>query len=435
MRISALMTGNELMSGDTVDSNSARIAEAIQPMGLTLFEKITLGDDFYRLCHAIKTLAERSDILMINGGLGPTDDDLTAAVLAHVCNRPLRTNDNALSHLQSWAESRGIPNLNQANLKQTLLPEGCEIIPNPVGSAVGIHLQWHDCTIFATPGVPSELSAMLRETLTPYIKQRLGGNALPQIKRLRLFGMGESTIQQQLTEQIYSDPQYDAWSRMMELGFRVQAPLVEVKIIPKMVDADLVSERDDALQTMADKLHTLFNHYIIGFNDDTLQSVLVEQLQKSQKKLVTAESCTGGLIAARITEIPGSSQVYEGSWVTYSNELKSSALNVPTETLNSVGAVSKEVVIAMAQNALAQSQADYAIAVSGVAGPSGGTPDKPVGTVWIAWGDRTNIEAEKLIFKAPRKVFQSFIAATALDLIRRKNLNILDRPRYLDNIR
>ena len=416
LNIQLLLTGNEIMSGDTVDSNSALIAQRFGEAGLGIYRKVTVGDDVALLRTELADMATKADLIIVNGGLGPTIDDLTAEILAAVAGVPLQQHPQAVAHLEQWCARRNLQ-LDAANLKQSMLPQGAKIVDNPIGSAVGFEMTLGRCRIICTPGVPSELAAMLSPivaALAETKKQGLGRN----IVRLQTFGLGESTAQQ-----IISDAVPD-WPSEVELGFRAGAPQMEIKLsIDSAADSD-------AQGRCRETLERLFGDHIIGEGDTVLADRVLELLRERGATLTTAESCTGGLIASMLTRIPGSSQGFQAGFVTYSNAIKQSVLGVNAQTLADNGAVSEDVVREMAFGALQRSGADYAIAVSGIAGPDGGTEDKPVGTVWLAWGDRHNLRTRCLVWPVDRILFQTMLAAAGLDMMRRCLLGIDAEPRY-----
>jgi nicotinamide-nucleotide amidase len=422
MKCQLIMTGDELMTGATIDSNSAYIAEQLHHMGISVSKIVTLGDSLAELAHEIYSAAQQVELVIINGGLGPTDDDLTAMALANAFQKPLQNHPAAEQHIRDWCAARKV-NPNQANLKQALLPAGSSILPNPLGSAPGIRYvaknNRQGCVIFCTPGVPVEMRHMLQESIIPELKVLFPDSQENFTKRLQVFGMGESSIQQKIHDQLPS------WPDEITLGFRAGMPTLEVKLTVN--HKKFLSLRDH----WEDKVRTLLGFYIIGEENDSLQSTVVEALTQKKQTITTAESCTGGLIASMITSISGSSKVFESGFVTYSNDIKQRILDVDTETLSQHGAVSKEVVSQMANGALKKSGADYAVAVSGIAGPEGGSAEKPVGTVWIAWGRPGGIKTHQFFYPAERKTFQQLAAAYALDLIRREILQITELPRYL----
>lgn len=417
MNIQLLMTGNELMSGVTVDSNSAVIAQRLSPLGLSVQTRSTIGDDFELLVSELKRLSDGADILIVNGGLGPTVDDLTAEALAVAAGVPLAEHPTALDHVSRWLQARGVP-LNAANRKQAMLPKGCDLIANPVGSAVGFRLMLGNCLVLCTPGVPSELKRMLDDEIIPLLQARFPAIDPVIETRLHVFGIGESGLQQQLNDA------FPDWPSAIELGFRAGLPTLEVKLRSQ-------GEASRALhEQWKHKLLGVMGDYVVAEGDNSISKAFVQLLSERQLTVTTAESCTGGQMAAMITEVPGASAVFEAGFVTYSNAMKTALLGVDAMTLEKEGAVSESVVLQMAEGALEHTTADYAVAVSGIAGPDGGSEEKPAGTVWIAWGRRGAIQARCLYFPLGRRNFQSLVAALGLDLIRRDILGITTEPRY-----
>lgn len=415
-RIELLMTGNELMSGDTIDANSATIAQRLGELALTVSRKTTLGDDLDQLCACLARATGEADVVIINGGLGPTRDDLTAEVVARVAGVPLVESPAAREHVVGWCHQRGITP-NAANLKQALLPDGVDIIANPRGSAVGFAQRIGNCLVLTTPGVPGELRSMLDE-----VCKRVGqavGRGGGSVLRLQTFGLGESTIQQQVAEQCPD------WPAEVELGFRAGLPQVELKLSvtsPKHLPAQ---------QAARAQLVALFGDHIIGEGNATLAGSLLGVLVDQGKTFTCAESCTGGQIAAMFTREPGASSAFRAGFVTYANSAKRDLLGVPESMLLEHGAVSEPVVRAMLAGALVAAEADIGVAVSGIAGPDGGSADKPVGTVWLAWGTREQVATRRLVIPMSREVFQTIVAAAGLDLMRRQLLGLPPLPDYI----
>ena len=420
-RIQLLLTGNELMSGDTIDSNSALIARQLGELGLPVARKVTVGDDMDLLEREMRQMAAESDLLLVNGGLGPTIDDLTAEVLARAAGVPLREHPEALAHLETWCERRRLA-LNAANRKQALLPAGAEVVANPIGSAVGFALPLGHCRVVCTPGVPGELSAMLPEILAD-LGQRWSLRERRHILRLQTFGLGESSAQQMIADACPD------WPAEVELGFRAGAPQLEIKLAVNRAEHLPLRER------CREQLEALFGDHIIGEGDITLAQRVLELLSAQGRTLTTAESCTGGRIASLLTQVPGSSAAFHAGFVTYHDNIKRSVLGVSQDSLERWGAVSEAVVLEMARGALQRAGADYAIAVSGVAGPDGGTADKPVGTVWLAWGSVDNLRARCLLWPVERSLFQTMVAAAGLDAIRRELLGLPEESRYFQQRR
>jgi nicotinamide-nucleotide amidase len=415
-RVQLLLTGNEIMSGDTVDSNSAMIAKRLDELAIPIYRKVTVGDDPQLLQAELAAMSADADLVIVNGGLGPTIDDLTAEILAAVAGVELAEHPDAVAHLQRWCAGRNLA-LNAANLKQAMLPAGCRIVDNPIGSAVGFEMPVAGCRIICTPGVPSELRAML-DLIVADLAGQLQRPVERDILRLQTFGLGESSAQQIISDHIPD------WPKEVELGFRAGAPQMEIKLSVNRA-ADLPA-RDHCREQLA----SLFGDHIIGDGDTLLAAQVLALLRERGATLTTAESCTGGLIASMLTQIPGASDAFHAGFVTYANRIKHQVLGVTDADLQTHGAVSEEVVRAMALGALERAEADYAIAVSGIAGPDGGSEDKPVGTVWLAWGTRDNLRTRCLCWPVERSLFQTMVAAAGLDMIRRLLLGIDGEPRY-----
>jgi len=417
MIVNLLLTGDELMSGDTVDSNSAMIARALRSLGWTIRKKLTVGDTLDDLIAALRLLSTDCDVLLVNGGLGPTVDDLTAEALAKTAQVSLREHPQALEHLQQWCTYRGIA-LNAANRKQALLPDGCTVVANPIGSAVGFALSLHKCRVICTPGVPRELEAMLNEEIVPALRAQFPVGHT-RVERFTLFGIGESSLQQRINDAI------PAWPDDIALGFRAGFPQLELKLT---THSDAAHAK---LQTLLPQLRPLIEDFTLGGGDVSMAMCVIDLLKQRGKKITVAESCTGGQLAAAITQIAGASQVFDAGFITYSNTIKEKILNVSSTTLATDGAVSAAVVEQMARGALQRSGADYAIAVSGIAGPDGGSAEKPVGTVWIAWGSTMNLQSRLFHIRFPRVQFQHYVSWIGLDLIRRELLGIHAEASYL----
>jgi len=415
LRVSLLLTGNELMSGDIVDSNSAMLAEKLGLFGCGIFYKATVGDDLSLLQNEISRIAEFSDVLIVNGGLGPTVDDLTAEALAKVMGVELIENAEALAQLTAWCEQKNMA-LNSSNRKQAILPEGVEIIENSTGSAPGFASIISECKVFCTPGVPYELKRMFDDEIVPRLA--LGSGAKLKRHRMRLFGMGESGIQQRIIKSGFKMP------KEIELGFRASIPMLELKL-------QATKEQDySALEDCLVQARSLFGSHIVTEDSRSIAHVAKDLLIERGQRVTFAESCTGGLISSMLTELDGASNVFDAGYVTYSNAMKQAMLGVSEAALAEHGAVSELVVREMLSGALENSGADIGVSVSGVAGPSGGTEDKPVGTVWVAWGRTDAIKAYCFYFPMDRKRFQHIVAALAFDLVRRDLLGNEDEAVY-----
>jgi len=417
MNLKLLLTGNELMTGDTLDSNSAMIAKMSLDAGIQVNYKATVSDDIDQLVSEISRLSETSEALIVNGGLGPTTDDLTAQALAIAMDVTLEEHPVAIKHLVEWCAKRNY-GLSEANRKQAILPKGVEIVANANGSAVGFKVKLNGCLIFCTPGVPHELKTMMAQEILPQLSKLLPNTHRPKRVRFRVFGYGESNLQELITKS------YPNWPEQLELGFRASMPLLELKL---KVD----HQEDHALlDDWQAKIKALVGAHIVTDDNRSLARVVVDLLTKQNKTITFAESCTGGKIASLLTEVSGASSVFEAGYVSYSNKVKTNLLNVSENDLAEQGAVSETVVRQMLSGALKASGAEVGVSVSGIAGPNGGTADKPVGTVYLAWGSQTSMQAGAFYFPGNRIFFQQIVSALALDLVRRDLLGLEEVPIY-----
>ena len=422
MKVNLLLTGNELMTGDILDSNSAMIAQLCFDEGIQVALKSTIPDDFQLLISEIDRLSQHAEVLIVNGGLGPTSDDLTAEALAKVLGRELAIHSQALAHLETWSIKRNYP-LTEANKKQAFLPKNIDLVANKTGSAVGFKVRHNNCLIICTPGVPHELKTMMIEEILPTLKAMLPDNIQPKRVRYRIFGFGESNLQQAIHEQ------YPDWPKQVELGFRASMPLLELKLkVDKQEDHYLLDE-------WKLKIEALLGAHIVTQDTQSLASVVVQLLAEKALKITCAESCTGGKVASLITEVSGSSAVFEAGFVTYANHIKTSLVGVSPDILIEHGAVSEPVVRQMLLGALEASGADIGVSVSGIAGPNGGSDDKPVGTVWLAWGTKKTLKTHQFYFPGSRTFFQKIVSALALDLIRRELLGVDEVADYFQTRR
>jgi len=418
LRVELLLTGNELMCGDVIDSNSAFIAQQLATLGLEVTRRVTVKDDITLLRDEIVSQSTRADILIINGGLGPTVDDMTAQALSLAADVPIECHPQALAHLQAWCERRNYP-LNEPNKKQAMLPKGCDVIHNETGSAPGFVLSVNDCLVYTTPGVPRELKKMLCNEILPHIRRHNVIESDTHISHFGVFGLGESTIQEMVNDSLPD------WPTNIELGYRAAMPNIEIKLTSHDKHAHEIKP------IWQEKLLRLLGAHVIGLGRTTMPQALVDTLLIHDKSVTFAESCTGGLMASQLTGIAGSSAVFEAGFVTYSNAIKTSMLGVDKTTLVEHGAVSEPVVMQMLNGALLKSGADFGVAVSGIAGPGGGSEEKPVGLVWIAWGSTDNIQTAALYLPLGRQYFQQYVAAVGLDLIKRCVIGESQAPVYL----
>lgn len=411
-KISVLAIGNELLDGRVTDTNSTWIGFELRKIGLSLFRTTTCGDTIEEIVSSLKNLFEKSDLVIISGGLGPTTDDLTREGVAKLTGVTLIQDKASLTHIESYFSRRNRP-VNEANKRQSFLPQGATYIENPVGSAPGFsfNLSLHGTakTIFALPGVPMELKEMCRNFVFPSIASKF-----PHIRPraevgFRVFGLPESEIGQRLVDKKLPPD--------IEICYRVIFP--EIEVLLRHPDEKVLA---DALSVATSAIGSEF---ILGDSPNLgLDSVVMNLCLANQLTLATAESCTGGMLGEIITAIPGSSRFYLGGVVSYSNELKEMLLDVPTKLINTHGAVSKEVAESMVIGLRQRTKADYAISITGVAGPDGGTEEKPVGTVFIGCASKSGIVTQKIFLPASRERIRRYSACVALDLVRRSILGL-----------
>jgi len=408
MRASILTIGDEVVGGEIVDTNKAEIASGLRLRGVMPFEVRTILDDAGAIVAALRELSDVSELLIVTGGLGPTTDDLTAACAARFLAVPLVRDAPTVERMRARfaAIGREMPD---NNLKQADLPEGATIVPNPVGTAPGFVLEarhaTHTTTLFFFPGVPSELRALMDAALWPWLDARGLGPA--RLARLAVFGLTESETGARIERAL------DAVGRPpLRVQYRVAMPAIYLTLHAEHTGA---ASFDAALDAVAGALGS---HVYAGAHRP-LAEVVGELLRARGLTLAVAESCTGGLVSALLTDTPGASAFLVESAVTYANAAKTRVLGVAETTLAQHGAVSEPCAREMAEGIRARAGTDLAIAVTGIAGPDGGTPDKPVGTVWIAVASGDGTATRRLASRGDRDRIRRTAAAAALDQLRR----------------
>lgn len=402
MRIATLSIGDELLCGEVADTNSAYIAAALYRAGGRVSRHLTVGDDEGAIAAALNELAAQSDAVLVTGGLGPTQDDLTAAAAARAVGVELECSAGALAHLESFAK-RLPGGLHPGNERQALLPAGCELIPNRFGTACGFRLPLSGAELFFMPGVPSEMTQMLADSVLPALAPRLSGARLRIV--LKVFGISEAAASVALDGCLPP-------GSPVELAYCVKFP--EIHLILR-AQAGAGAEIEAAAAEVRKRLAA----YLFAEDDETMDEVVAALLKDSGKTLALAESCTGGLIAARITARAGSSAYFLEGNVTYSNGAKERMLGVPAELIVARGAVSAEVAKAMAEGARRAAGSDLALSVTGIAGPDGGGAEKPVGTVFIALASAGECRVQGYRFPGDREHVRGITCFTALDWLRR----------------
>ena len=391
--VEILSIGTELLLGNIVNTNAQWISEELSTLGLNHFRQSTIGDNSERITKLIKEISSRSNLLITTGGLGPTPDDLTTEAIAKSFNATLSEREYLWDQIKKKLSISG-STFNRSSLKkQCFFPKDAQIINNPRGTAPGmIWKPIEGFTILTFPGVPSEMKEMWKETAVNYIKNNFSDGYIFFSNTLKFSGIGESTISEKIDNLLkLKNPTVAPYANLGEVKLRLTAR------------AKNELEARNIINPVKEKLKKEFSKFIFGENDDNLSSVLIKELIKRKESLVFAESCSGGLLSSSITAIPGSSQVFKGSIISYSNELKQSLLNIPENLIKKYGAVSKEVAQNMAINAKEVLNSDWSIAISGIAGPSGGNKEKPIGLVYISIsGPNDHITNIKKIFSSNR---------------------------------
>ena len=391
--VEILSIGTELLLGNIVNTNAQWISEQLSQLGLNHFRQTTVGDNCDRIVKVIQEISKRSNLLITTGGLGPTPDDLTTEAIAKSFNVSLFERPHLWDEIKQKLSGSKLQDHSSSLRKQCFFPKNAQIINNPRGTAPG--MIWEPIkgfTILTFPGVPSEMKNMWEETAFEFIKSKFSDNNSFFSNTLKFAGIGESSVAEKINDLLnLKNPTVAPYANLGEVKLRITAR------------AKNEVEAKNIIKPVKEKLKKEFSKYIFGEDNDTLQSVLIKELIKRKQTIVFAESCTGGLLSSSITSISGSSQVFQGSIVSYSNDLKNSLLNISKDKLNKYGAVSEEVCEAMAINVKAKLNADWAIAISGIAGPNGGTQEKPVGLVFISIaGPNNHISNIKKIFNSTR---------------------------------
>lgn len=407
MRTILLNTGTELLAGDVHDTHLAFIARECFSLGLRIEERRTVADGA-AIGETVKELFSRAEIIFVTGGLGPTSDDITRDVVAELLGLKLQENAELLASLKTRLRARGIKWVSSI-ARQALVPGGAEILPNENGSASGLYLKAdinpkiRSPHIFLLPGPPRELQPMFRDSVMSILRSIVKGPPPFERRFYKIAYMGESLIEEAIGKRILAIPG-------VELGYCARPGEVDVRIIGERAALD---QADQIVRAeLGDSIFTT--------GDQTLEEVLVKMLTKKKQTLTTAESCTGGLLANRITNVAGASAVLLAGYIVYANEAKTGILGIDPKLIEKHGAVSEEVARCMADGARKRARSTYALATTGVAGPSGGSEEKPIGTVYVALADENDTKIKKLFFPSDRETFKQLTAQAAFEMLRRK---------------
>ncbi len=413
-----LSTGDEVLLGDIVDTNSSFLCKAMKERGIEVQKIMAVGDGVETIASIIEEISFKADICLVTGGLGPTQDDVTALACSRAAGKRLEFNQQALASMKSYFAIRGFV-LNKDNEKQAMLPETSRVLINHNGTAPGFYMKINNCLFFFMPGVPSEMKIMFEREIKPVLKDEFNLNDDILIERLTVFGLPESRVGSLLKAFKIKFPR-------MRLGFRADFPVIEVKIILMASDKDNKKARSDIARAKQWAIDQLENK-VVSTQGLSIVQEIGHLLTKKKKTLAIAESCTGGLISNMVTDVAGSSDYFLFSGITYSNDAKINILNVKKATLVEYGAVHEKTALEMARGARLKAGADFAISTTGIAGPGGGTKEKPVGMVCIGLAGPSVSMAKTYQFSyGDRGRNKKMFAMMALELLRRHLVRLFE---------
>lgn len=398
--------GDEILYGQTLDTNSHWISGALDSLGIRVIKKVTIGDIREEILHYLEQSEKLADMVIITGGLGPTNDDLTKPCLVEYFGTHLVRNQEVLKNIHSMFERAGWE-ISESNEMQADLPANCTPIVNTIGTAAGMWFDENDTVFVSMPGVPFEMKQMMTENILPKLKERFVKDTIYH-RMIRTIGIGESKL-----AEIIQD-----WEKQLPHN-------IKLAYLPTMgaVKLRLTTSGDNEtskkqVQDEIDKVLPIIEKYVYGFDQEEIEDAIGRMLKERELTLAVAESCTGGFLSHKITSVPGSSRWFNGAFIPYSNQLKNEQLRVDKKIIEGHGAVSEPVVLALAKNVREEFKSDIGISISGIAGPGGGTPEKPVGTVWIGYSDDKKTVAKKFQFIRDREINIKYSAMAALNMIR-----------------
>ena len=407
-----ISVGTELLLGNIVNTNTQFLAEQCALLGLSMYHQVTVGDNKERLSEVIKTALGRADVVILTGGLGPTEDDLTKEVCAEVMGMPLAEDPHTRARIEAYFKNSIYKEIPDNNWKQAVVPEGAIVLDNDNGTAPGLILEKDGKAAILLPGPPGELYPLFYQQVRPYLEKRQ--KSVIRSAMVKLCGIGESMVEDKLLDLIdrQENPTIATYAKTGEVHIRVTA---------RANDED---EAKKLLKPVVKEIKSRFGDFVYSVKEqETLEEAVVKLLAKHELTVTTAESCTGGLVAGRLINAPGASEVFKEGFITYSNKAKRKYLEVSKSTLKKYGAVSPETAREMATGGVFATDCDVCVAVTGIAGPDGGTEDKPVGLVYIATYMKDKVQVERYQFKGNRAKIREQAVVKALDLLRRSILD------------
>lgn len=407
MKAELISIGTELLLGDIVNTNAQFLAKELATLGIDVYHQCVIGDNEERVLRAFKEAFDRCDIIITTGGLGPTQDDLTKELGAKYFNKKMILHEPSLEWIKKYLDIKDEEAL-EANKKQAYFPEGATILPNEKGTAPGAIISENNKTLIILPGPPKEMKSMFNNHVVKYLSDMTG--EVIKSKTLRIFGIGESLMAKKINDIIQNstNPTVAPYAKDYEVTLRVTAK-------------EKNEEKCEALiNPKCEEIKSILGEYIYGEGETSLDTVVAELLYKKKLSISTAESCTGGMVAATLISYPGISDVFKEGAVTYSNEAKMKRLGVKEETLNKFGAVSEETAREMAEGIAREAKTDIGISTTGIAGPGGGTEEKPVGLVYIGVCIKGNVIVEKFNFTGDREAVRKKATINALNILRKE---------------
>lgn len=407
MTAEIICVGTEILLGNIVNTNAAYLAEKCAYLGLSNYYQVVVGDNEQRLLETINTAKSRADVIFLIGGLGPTEDDLTKETVAKAFNVELVMDEEAKNNIVTILTNRGIDITNN-NFKQALVPKGSIVLYNKNGTAPGIIMEEAGKVVIMLPGPPNEFVPMVDDQVVPYFLKK-GTNDVIYSRVVKLVGVGESKVAEEISDLIaMTNPTVATYAKTGEVHIRVTA------------SAANDDEAKALVKPVVKKLKAMYPDNVYSTNaDETLERAVVELLSKNGLSITAAESCTGGLVCGKIVNVAGASEVFRGGYITYSNKQKRNVIGVKKSTLEKYGAVSEQVAAEMAKGVLEVSKADVAISTTGIAGPGGGTPEKPVGLVYIGCAVKNKVYVEKFNFSGSRNKVRESTVVAALSMVRK----------------
>ncbi|HLY06244.1 MAG TPA: competence/damage-inducible protein A [Rhizomicrobium sp.] len=407
MRAEIIAIGSELLTPYRLDTNSLFLTDGLNQVGIRVVHKAVVGDSLDDMRASFRQALDRADLIVACGGLGPTDDDRTREAVADLLGRKLELNEGVLRHIQELFRRFGrvMPEINR---RQAMVPEGATVIPNPRGSAPGLWIEASGHIVILMPGVPSELRAMFDQEIRPRLT-RLGHDERLFTRDLRITGLPESEVEQRVS------PLYALYP---DTETTILASPPGIQLHPRVWSHD-PAQANQILDEMVKRMALALGEHLYSTEGEAMEEVVARVLTENRATIAVAESCTGGLLAERLTNIPGSSVYFLGGVVCYSNELKSALVDVPAELIEAKGAVSPEVALALADGIRKRTGATIGVGVTGIAGPGGGTPEKPVGLVHIGIADERGPRERRFQFPGDRERIRMHASQTALDSVRR----------------